>query len=172
MADNQKAKALHLSVEEAKTQKEKITTNRSYKFLLLFFVGLLLILGLIQTIIQRSPYAFLFFFVLLIFGLGMFAWIYNDYERIEELDKIINRGKKVPEDAKIYWNKPYDTIRILFASAGFTNVECVPLNDLKKQNSKKENKVSSISIGDDSIIACDERYDADVTVVISYHSFG
>ena len=164
-----KSKNAILTVEKAKKKKESIDTNRVFKFLLSFFGSVLLIIVLIPAIIQRSPFAFVFFFALMFFAIGMFAWIYNNYERIEELDKIINGGNQVPDGLQILGNKSYDVVKELFVSAGFVNIKCVPLNDLNTLNKRKENRVASITIGSDNIVICGERYDADAAVVIYYH---
>ena len=58
-----------------------------------------------------------------------------------------------------------------FRSAGFTNVKCVPLNDLTTGLLKKPDWVESITINGYSITSGGRKFFPDASVVISYHSF-
>ena len=159
-----------MTVKEARMQKEKIKENRNYKivFTVLGCVGLLA--GLLAMASQKSLFAFLFFFILVFYGMGMFLWMIRDGERIEELDSVINRGKSVPEELKNFGKKYVGAAEKIFEKAGFTNVKCIPLKDLNKWQLKKEGCVASITVDSVNALFCEDKYDSDVEVVISYHS--
>ena len=53
---------------------------------------------------------------------------------------------KVPSGISGYESKSYSAIEAMFVSAGFTNVRCVPLNDLTMGLLKKPGMVHSITI--------------------------
>ena len=58
----------------------------------------------------------------------------------------------------------------MFVSAGFTNVRCVPLNDLTMGLLKKPGMVQSITIRGKEITSGGKKFSPDAPVVISYHS--
>lgn len=103
-------------------------------------------------------------------GIILFSmWINN----IENGDDDINYSDKirVPSSISNYENKNYASIEAMFKSAGFTNVRCVPLNDLITGLLKKPGIVESITINGHSITSGGKKFSPDASVVISYHSF-
>ena len=78
---------------------------------------------------------------------------------------------KVPNSISDYEKKSYVAIESAFRSAGFTNVKCVPLNDLTTGLLKKPDWVESITINGRSITSGGRKFLPDASVVISYHSF-
>lgn len=59
----------------------------------------------------------------------------------------------------------------MFSSAGFTNIQCVPLNDLTTGLLKKPHMVESNTINGQKINSGERKFSPDASVVISYHSF-
>ena len=90
----------------------------------------------------------------------------NKEDSIDFNDKI-----KVPPAIIAYENKNFTVIETMFIDAGFNNVMCIPLNDLKVGLIKKPGMVESISINGQVITAGGRRYPSDASVIISYHSF-
>ena len=70
-----------------------------------------------------------------------------------------------------YESKTYLEIESGFKSAGFTNVQCIPLQDLSLGIMKKSNVVNSVTIDGQEISDRNKKYSPDVSVVITYHSF-
>lgn len=58
----------------------------------------------------------------------------------------------------------------MFEEAGFTNITCVPLHDLKLGLLKREGSIDSIMINGESAPLTRKRYSPDVSVIINYHS--
>lgn len=88
------------------------------------------------------------------------------------------REKTVPVDsAADYRNKPLDMVIGSLSDAGFTDIQAIPLNDLKPGENKKKNLVSTVTIAGDEIwidrkilSKSKKTYDKDSPVRIYYHS--
>lgn len=78
---------------------------------------------------------------------------------------------KVPSSISDFKKKNYTTIEAIFKSAGFTNVKCVPLNDLTIGVLKRPGTVESITINGHNITYGGRKFLKDAPIVISYHSF-
>lgn len=99
----------------------------------------------------------------------MFIWILSDKDKEDdELD--FGDKVKVPSGISGYESKSYSAIEAMFISAGFTNVRCVPLNDLTMGLLKKPGMVQSITIRGKEITSGGKKFSPDAPVVISYHS--
>lgn len=106
---------------------------------------------------------------------GMFAGLILIYSWVLDPNKEDNDDSdgrvKVPDSISDYEKKSYVAIESAFRSAGFTNVKCVPLNDLTTGLLKKPDWVESITINGRSITSGGRKFLPDASVVISYHSF-
>ena len=106
---------------------------------------------------------------------GMFAGLILIYSWVLDPNKEDNDDSdgmvKVPDSISDYEKKSYVAIKSAFRSAGFTNVKCVPLNDLTTGLLKKPDWVESITINGRSITSGGRKFLPDASVVISYHSF-
>lgn len=99
----------------------------------------------------------------------MYIWILSDKDKEDdELD--FGDKVKVPSGISGYESKSYSAIEAMFVSAGFTNVRCVPLNDLTMGLLKKPGMVQSITIRGKEITSGGKKFSPDAPVVISYHS--
>lgn len=99
----------------------------------------------------------------------MLIWILNDKEKEDDInfgDKV-----KVPSGISDYEKKSYVAIEAMFKGAGFTNIKCVPLHDLRTGLLKKPDTVESITINGKEITSGGKKFSPDATVIISYHSF-
>lgn len=97
------------------------------------------------------------------FCIIMYMWLDNKEEEIEFDDRI-----KLPSVGD-YQKQSYSSVEEKFKSAGFTNIRCVPLNDLKVGLLKKPNRVDSITING-KYVNWSKKYPSDAAIVISYHS--
>lgn len=77
---------------------------------------------------------------------------------------------RVPTSISDYNRKSYNAIEAILSSAGFTNIKCVPLNDLTVGVMKKPGIVDSITINGKEVTSGGKKYPKDAAVVISYHS--
>jgi hypothetical protein len=77
---------------------------------------------------------------------------------------------KVPSSISDFAKKDYSAIAAMFESAGFTNVRCVPLNDLTIGLLKSPGIVESITVNGETVSSGGRRFPKNTPVVISYHS--
>ncbi len=77
---------------------------------------------------------------------------------------------KVPSSISDFAKKDYSAIAAMFESAGFTNVRCVPLNDLAIGLLKRPGMVESITVNGETVTSGGKRFPKNAPVVISYHS--
>jgi len=99
----------------------------------------------------------------------MFIWILNDKEKEDDID--FGDKVKVPSGISDYEKKSYVAIEAMFKGAGFTNIKCIPLHDLRTGLLKKPDTVESITINGKEITSGGKKFSPEATVVISYHSF-
>lgn len=96
-----------------------------------------------------------------------YMWIMSDEDKEEEVD--FGDKVKVPSLSD-FEKQSYVAIEAKFRSAGFLNIKCVPLNDLKMGLLKKPNMVESITINGHNTTSSGKKYPPDATVIITYHS--
>lgn len=101
----------------------------------------------------------------------LYIWIMNDDGKKSSVH-VSDGTIKIPSGIDDYDDKNYKAIETKLKSAGFTNIQCVPLGDLRAGIFKKPNIVESITIDGTNIDDIrDERFYPNVIIVISYHSF-
>lgn len=132
--------------------------------------GLLIVLGFAFGALsgnENSPLYMMCMIGLLVMMRSVHLW--RSYYR--SLDESIDFGDKIiiPEIGNLE-GKSYKAIAVMFESAGFTNVRCVPLHDLKLGLLKKAGNVESIVIDGKQLSSSKKRYSPDVSIIISYHS--
>ncbi len=94
-----------------------------------------------------------------------YIWLFSkDKDDDDYGDKV-----KVPTLSD-YEKQSYMAIEAKFRGAGFTNIKCVPLNDLRIGFLKKPNMVESITINGNETTSGGNKYFPDAAVVITYHS--
>lgn len=77
----------------------------------------------------------------------------------------------VPSGINNYMNKSYVVIENILTEAGFLDVRCIPLHDLKIGFFNKPNTVESITIDGEQIEKGGGKYPSYASIVISYHSY-
>ena len=90
----------------------------------------------------------------------------------EDSDSIYSDTATLPDLAWNYERKDYKAVETVLRSAGFTNIRCVPLNDLSFGVLYKPGMVESLTINGKDNISATKRYSKDAQIVISYHSRG
>ena len=96
-------------------------------------------------------------------------WIYSKKNDDDDDDIILGVSGRIPETVVDYNGKGFGAVVQLLNEAGFTNVKCVPLNDLSLGILKKPGTVASITVSGKEIRP-DKAYDKGASIVISYHS--
>ena len=90
---------------------------------------------------------------------------------MKEKDNPYDGKVRVPDIVCELEKKNYQIIESALQSAGFTNVKCIPLNDLTLGLLKKPESVANVTIGGNDITCGGKRYPADSIVIITYHSY-
>ena len=90
----------------------------------------------------------------------------------KDSDSIYSDTVTLPDIAWDYERKDYKAVETVLRSAGFTNIRCVPLNDLSFGVLYKPGMVESLTINGKDNISATKKYSKDAQIVISYHSRG
>lgn len=99
----------------------------------------------------------------------MFIWVFSNKNEEEDVD--FGDKVKVPSTISNYEQMNYASVESILSSAGFTNIDCVALNDLTTGLLKKPSMVESITINGHRIESGGKKFVGDAKVIISYHSF-
>lgn len=99
----------------------------------------------------------------------MFIWVFSNKNEEEDVD--FGDKVKVPSTISNYEQMNYASVESILSSAGFTNIDCVALNDLTTGLLKKPSMVESITINGHKIESGGKKFAGDAKVIISYHSF-
>lgn len=160
-------------LEAARINKEKNLKLKIIISLILAIIGILMIIigfmaGSVTGDEDSGFYMASVVGMLMIVGVG-FIWLDSNDKDKEELD--FGDKAKVPSSIEEFEKKNYSAIEAMMKSAGFTNVKCVPLNDLTIGILKRPGTVESITINGQKIERGGRKFPCDAMIVISYHSF-
>lgn len=97
-----------------------------------------------------------------------YIWLFSSNDD-DEIDPFSDKAK-IPSGINGFEKKSYQAIESLLRGAGFTDVTCVPLNNLTVGILKKPGMVESITVGGKEITSGGKKYSKDAPVVITYHS--
>lgn len=128
---------------------------------------LLIIIGAISTK-SDSPLSFLLFVGMILLFVSIMSFIES---KDDNNDSNLDGKIKVPSGILNYEKKNFAAIQAILLSAGFKNVQCIPLNDLTMGLLKKPGTVESITINGKTISSSGGRFLPDASIIISYHSF-
>ncbi len=166
-----KMKQMELA-EKKRLASEKMTKTKIKISLILAVVGILMMsLGyLAGSATGDSDSGFYMISMIGFFPLMGAAYIWLFSKDKEDEDDFEDKAK-VPSSISDYQSKNYSAIEAMLSSAGFTNIKCVPLNDLSTGWIKKPDTVESITINGHEVTSGGRKFPRDSAVVISYHSF-
>ena len=130
MVHNDKMKQMELA-EKKRLASEKMTKTKIKISLILAVVGILMMsLGyLAGSATGDSDSGFYMISMIGFFPLMGAAYIWLFSKDKEDEDDFEDKAK-VPSSISDYQSKNYSAIEAMLSSAGFTNIKCVPLNDL------------------------------------------
>lgn len=77
----------------------------------------------------------------------------------------------MPKAASEFEGQPYEDVVATLLSAGFTNVEALPLADLITGWLSEEFSVDEVDAAGKTNFTADDYFDADTKITVSYHSF-
>lgn len=147
---------------ELRAKREKIEYERRIKIYAAIAVGAVMLL----TMALNLPVAGL---PLMVVEAVLLFLIHQDNKRLENVG--LGDMLRIRSAVSGYSDKDYSTIEAAMSTAGFTNIKCVPLNDVIIGLRKKPGMVESVSVNGHVISSAGGKYPADSVVVISYHSF-
>lgn len=150
--------------EKKRIQKEK---NKKIKIILSIILGIigLASIGLAELISFDGLYAVGLFALIIL----SYMWIGSINGDNDDDDDDFGDKIRLPELSN-FTEQSYMAIEIKLRSAGFTNINCVPLNDLRIGLLKKPNNVESISINGKDYTGGRKKYSPDIPIIIAYHS--
>ena len=100
----------------------------------------------------------------LILGSGYLIW-----KTIENYENSAAGRIRVPQSIFPYNFKSYRVVREVLITAGYKNIRCVALCDLKSSRAWRDEKVSSVTVDGQAIVS-GKSYDRSSEIVILYHS--
>ena len=151
--------------ERQRLSKEKKTAVKIVVSLALAVVGILMMVIGSTGGSDTGMLSLVGFFPLL--G-AAYIWLFSKKDEEEEV--VYGDWARVPSSISDYESKHYTAIESMFLGAGFTNVRCLPLNDLTIGLLKKPGMVESITINGREVCSGGKKFSKDAAVVISYHS--
>ena len=78
---------------------------------------------------------------------------------------------KINKASKKYKGDDYQDVVVELEKMGFSNIETVPLGDLKKGIIHEDGHVKEVSINGNTKFKEGEIFDIDAVVIVSYHSY-
>lgn len=159
--------------EKQQIANQKILKLKIIISLILATIGILmLVFGYIAGSSTGDPdsayymIAFIGFFPLM--GVA-YIWLMSAVDFKKKEDIVVDDGRiRLPSSVDDFETKSYVAMEAILKGAGFTNVRCIPLNDLSIGFFTKPGMVESITINGEE--ATSGRYYPDDSIVISYHS--
>ncbi len=113
-------------------------------------------------------------YILIIFALLIGLWGGFDSLNNRKKDKRRSRtqnGVTITNAMAHSKGKNYKTIALMLESAGFSNIRCIPMNDLNFFTSGKNGQIESIVIDGYEDIEEGNIFAFDAPVIITYHSY-
>lgn len=148
---------------------EEMENARGRKGVLVAY-GLALFLAMIGMLIW-SHNAFAGIWCILIgVCISMFAHLSTDEKKKKRRTYVNPNEVQITEDMIYYREKNFNSINMLFMGAGFTNVTCIPLNDLNIFTQKRNGQVESVTINGSEEFEEGDIFPKASNVLITYHS--
>ena len=156
--------------EKERIDFEKSKAQKSRILLILFTVSMVLMLiGIIASVVfgdGNLGFELCLLGCLPLFGIVCIWGV--SYINDDDIDT--DYKTEGPSSISYYETINYSALEKRYVSAGFTNVKCVPLNDLTMEDLMKAGMVESITLDGWSVISIDENNSKDAEIVIYYHS--
>lgn len=80
-----------------------------------------------------------------------------------------NGGIRFPKSIEPFHEQNYINVKTVLTNAGFRNITCINLHDIKLGLLEKPDKVESISVGGTKIMSGGKVYLPDTPIIIAYH---
>lgn len=127
----------------------------------------LIIIGIIGMTIENTGMGLCFLLGISVglFGLSDFSKKKKNTRKYVGSNEVI-----ITEVLEDFFDKNFNSVEMLYKTAGFSNVTTVPLNDLKISKTKKNGKVDEVTINGSSDFCEGDVFHKSAVVLIMYHS--
>lgn len=157
-------------LEWAEKQEAENARKKQLKIKITVILGIICAVSFLIVVVTNSE--FFLFVGGLVFLAGFFI-LHSDYfqSNRNEGNSIADIGKiRVPDDIAGFIDENYEVVKSVLNSAGFTNIKCIPLNDLTTGLLNKPGTVDSITIDGIKVFRGGQTYPPHAEVIITYHS--
>lgn len=159
------------NVYSIKAKKGKIIAS-----LIIGVIGLLMIIvgyfAGYETGDGDSPFYMVAILGMIIITIPVYIMFSGNNKKKKNIQRIISPDYAMINDEMLFFeDENYILIKSKFEAAGFTNIKCVPLNDLNFFTKKNNGKVENISVNGSEEFEEGDTFVKDSPVIISYHSY-
>ena len=163
-------KQIRYALEWAEKHEQENARKRQLKTKITIVLA---IVGGLSFLLAITTNSLFFYSVLAIdFFAGMFI-LGNEYFEIDKnaSSAVADIGKiRIPDEVDAFRTETYIVIKSALKRAGFTNIKCVPLNDLTTGLLNRPNTVESITIDGIKYDCEGGAFSPHAEIIISYHS--
>lgn len=153
-------------MELAEKHRAEAEARRKHKVrVTIVLAAIAVILMLIMHFAEGSFYIGYFIIMGIVFAL-LYIWNNNNDPDSTDVDKAV-----VPSSVNGYESMHYAEVAPIFRNAGFTDVECIGLGDLKTGWLKEPGTVSYITINERKVSPGGKSFPLNARVIIYFHSF-
>ena len=150
-----------LELEEKENAKGRLTMAVAYGVALIFLVVGFLNMGSNSMVGLWG--------IIIALYIGLFTMIKSKDQKKKARRILAPDEVQITDAMSGFGERDFNSAVVLFQSAGFTNVNAVPLKDLTILNPLKNGKVDKVTINGD-FFECGDVFKRDAKVVIMYHS--
>ena len=101
----------------------------------------------------------------------VYIWLFYFSSRINKKEDALYGIIELPDKIKEYESQNYEVVESILRNSGFSNIKCIPMNDLTMGLLKKPGMVQSITINGTDISSGKNKFSKDADIIITYHSF-
>lgn len=155
-----------IKLKELELLEKKEAQKKRYIIIWLSIIGVLGLLAIIMGLSGKEMGAAILGMVAVyigLFGAAEFSSNGNDKEK----DKIV-----LPMSISRYKDMDYHIVEAELRRAGFYNIRCIELCDLKTGFFNSQDQVALLSVDGNQSVVAGQKYLPEVPIVITYHSFG
>ena len=111
--------------------------------------------------------------ILILVAAGIFGGVrvYNQYQYYNTTEREADGRIRIGFDEEDLINRSYTSVESMLKKAGFTDVELEVSRTLTNETSSKRDKVKSVVISGNSLYEKGDKFDEDVSIVITYYDF-
>lgn len=157
-------------LEWAEKQEAENARKKQLKLKITIITGIVCAVSFLIGYLAKSNFFYLAGAI--VFAVGFFATDSSYFRTNPKAgNAIADIGKiRMPDDLKDYWTENYIVIQNALKRVGFTNIKCVPLNDLTTGLLNTPNTVDTITIDGEEYHGDHSAFSPHAEIIITYHS--